>query len=87
MLGKFLIILSSVAMTTSTQAQQTPAPVALAIHGGAGVISRADIPEENVPKIRADLDRALDAGNEVLKRGGSALDAVTAAVVVLEDSP
>ena len=87
MLGKFLTILSSVAMTTSTQAQQTPAPFALAIHGGAGVISRADIPEENVPKIRADLDRALDVGNEVLKRGGSALDAVTAAVVVLEDSP
>ena len=37
--------------------------------------------------IRKDLDRALDAGQKVLARGGSAMDAVTAAIVVLEDSP
>lgn len=82
-----LVILLSLAMTASIHAKNKPAPFALVIHGGAGVISRADIPEENIVKIHADLERALDAGEAVLKRGGTALDAVTAAVVVLEDSP
>ena len=60
---------------------------ALVIHGGAGVITREQLSEADEAALRADLDRALDAGDAVLKRGGTALDAVTAAVVVLEDSP
>lgn len=62
-------------------------PVALVIHGGAGTMSREALTPEREAEIRADLDRALDAGHAVLREGGSALDAVTAAVVVLEDSP
>lgn len=60
---------------------------ALVIHGGAGTISRDAMSAEREAEIRADLDRALDAGHAVLDGGGSALDAVTAAIVVLEDSP
>ena len=60
---------------------------ALVIHGGAGVIERDALSAEDETAIRADLDRALDAGQAVLANGGSALDAVTAAVQVLEDSP
>jgi L-asparaginase / beta-aspartyl-peptidase len=60
---------------------------ALVIHGGAGVMSRADVAPQDEKAIHADLNRALDAGNAVLSKGGSALDAVTAAIVVLEDSP
>jgi beta-aspartyl-peptidase (threonine type) len=60
---------------------------ALVIHGGAGVISRAAVSAEDELEIRAALDRALDAGNKVLENAGTALDAVAAAVVVLEDSP
>ena len=60
---------------------------ALVIHGGAGVIERDVLSAEDETAIRADLDRALDAGQAVLVNGGSALDAVTAAVQVLEDSP
>lgn len=60
---------------------------ALAIHGGAGVIERADLSEGDAAAIRADLHKALDAGHAVLNGGGSALDAVQAAVQVLEDSP
>lgn len=63
------------------------APTALVIHGGAGVITREQLSVNDERAIRADLDAALDAGDAVLKAGGSALDAVTAAVVVLEDSP
>ncbi len=60
---------------------------ALVIHGGAGVITREDLSPADEAAIRADLDRALDAGNAVLEDGGTALDAATAAVQVLEDSP
>ncbi|MES2858797.1 MAG: isoaspartyl peptidase/L-asparaginase [Pseudomonadota bacterium] len=60
---------------------------ALVIHGGAGVIERNALALADEMSIRADLDRALDAGHAVLAKGGSALDAATAAVLVLEDSP
>jgi beta-aspartyl-peptidase (threonine type) len=61
-------------------------PIALVIHGGAGIISHDDVASGDRASIRADLDRALDAGHAVLASGGSALDAVQAAIVVLEDS-
>lgn len=62
-------------------------PTALVIHGGAGVISRERLSAADEQAIRADLDRALDAGQAVLQAGGAALDASIAAVRVLEDSP
>lgn len=62
-------------------------PVALVIHGGAGVIERDALSGEDEAAIRADLDRALDAGHAVLAAGGEALDAAIASVRVLEDSP
>lgn len=60
---------------------------AIAIHGGAGVIERSAISAADDAAIRADLGRALDAGADILKAGGSATDAVVAAVAVLEASP
>jgi beta-aspartyl-peptidase (threonine type) len=59
----------------------------LVIHGGAGVIERSRITPEKDREIRAALDAALAAGSAVLDRGGGALDAVEAAVRVLEDDP
>lgn len=59
----------------------------LALHGGAGVIERDQLSAEDAAAIHADLRAALDAGGQVLAAGGSALDAVQAAVVALEDSP
>ncbi len=61
--------------------------ISIAIHGGAGVISRSSMTAENERAYHADLGRALDAGYEVLEKGGSSLDAVVAAVKMLEDSP
>ena len=57
----------------------------LVIHGGAGIIERGRIAPEHEAHVRAGLDAALDAGAAVLEAGGSALDAVEAAVRVLED--
>jgi beta-aspartyl-peptidase (threonine type) len=65
-----------------------PAPrTAIAVHGGAGTMNRADLTPALEAEIRAALDAAIDAGDAVLRAGGSSLDAVSAAVVVLEDSP
>jgi L-asparaginase / beta-aspartyl-peptidase len=63
------------------------APFALAIHGGAGALPPRRVPAERIDEMRRDLGRALDEGLAVLERGGSSLDAVVAAVTVLEDSP
>jgi beta-aspartyl-peptidase (threonine type) len=59
----------------------------LVIHGGAGVIERGSIPQLEEAAIRDALSRALDAGTEILAADGAALDAVEAAVRVLEDDP
>lgn len=59
----------------------------LAIHGGCGAIPRAELTPGQNAAARAALERALRAGYEVLERGGSALDAVTQAVTVMEDDP
>jgi len=48
---------------------------------------RAEISGEMEARYRAGLERALDSGAAVLERGGSSLDAVTAAVRALEDDP
>ncbi|WP_448662192.1 isoaspartyl peptidase/L-asparaginase family protein [Sphingomonas sp. CJ20] len=67
----------------------SPTPTApawtLAIHGGAGSMQRGAMPPEQEAGFRAGLDAALDAGQAVLAAGGSALDAVQAAVEALED--
>jgi beta-aspartyl-peptidase (threonine type) len=59
---------------------------ALAIHGGCGVMPSAGLAELEWAETRRDLARALNAGAAVLSGGGRSLDAVQAAVVVLEDS-
>jgi L-asparaginase / beta-aspartyl-peptidase len=61
--------------------------IGLAVHGGAGTIERSKMTPEKEREYRAGLERALKAGYEILKRGGSSLDATEAAVRVLEDDP
>ena len=64
-----------------------PPPIAIVIHGGAGVIERSKMTPSREASYRSGLAAALDAGYAVLERGGSSLDAVTAAVRTLEDDP
>lgn len=71
-----------------TEENDTPAPAyAMVIHGGAGTILKADMTDEKEAGIRAAMTAALDAGEAVLKAGGSAADAVEATIWVMEDSP
>lgn len=60
---------------------------ALAIHGGAGTIPRETMTPEREKAYRDALELALRRGHAILAEGGAALDAVEAAVRVLEDSP
>jgi beta-aspartyl-peptidase (threonine type) len=55
---------------------------ALIVHGGAW-----DIPDAAIPACKSGCERALSAGWRILEAGGSALDAIEAAVVILEDDP
>ncbi len=59
----------------------------LVIHGGAGVIERERMTPERDGAVRRALHEALAAGSAILERGGTSLDAVAAAVRVLEDDP
>jgi len=59
----------------------------LVIHGGAGTILKSQMTPEKEKLYTQGLNDALNAGNEVLAKGGTALDAVVAAIKVLEDNP
>jgi beta-aspartyl-peptidase (threonine type) len=60
---------------------------ALAIHGGCGTLPKAEMSDAEWAEAKAHLAASLRAGWAVLSRGGGAVDAVEAAVVVMEDSP
>ena len=91
MLRTLAVGLLGLALSTAAAAQQDNDPMeprwSFAIHGGAGTIARANITPEQDAAYRASLQAALDAGSKILAEGGTATEAVTAAVVILEDDP
>lgn len=88
---RLLIAIGALVMSQAADAQsqeaQKPARWSLVIHGGAGIIERNRLSGEKEAAFRAGLDAALNVGSDILEQGGSALDAVEAAVKVLEDDP
>ncbi len=82
------MVLTCLALLMSSSARsQSSTNFVLVIHGGAGVIPKEDLTPEKEKAARATMDAALLAGHSVLARGGKALDAVIAAIKLLEDSP
>jgi len=74
--------------TTSIAQQAQPAHHwAIVVHGGAGVIERSTMKPETEAAYRASMTQATEAGAKVLDSGGSALDAIEAAIHILEDDP
>ena len=61
--------------------------IAIGLHGGCGTLERSLQSEADWAESRAHMAQALRAGWCILLAGGSALDAVQASVMVLEDSP
>ncbi len=68
-------------------AQETPAKAVLVIHGGAGSINKANMSSDREAAYREKLEEALRAGHAELEGGRSSVDAVIAAIIVMEDSP
>ena len=79
-------VLLGLASLSSVSAVAAPASPLLVIHGGAGV-ERQDLNPEEVRAARAALEAALRKGHEALAAGKPAMDAVTAAITVLENDP
>jgi beta-aspartyl-peptidase (threonine type) len=73
--------------TGRTRKSSALRPFGFVIHGGAGTIERSRMTPEREKAYRDKLTEALRAGFDVLNRGGACLDAVVAAITLLEDSP
>ncbi len=87
MWSKLILILSVLTVSTSTAYANNKEPsYALVIHGGAGAITPDKLTTEQENGIKDTLHKALDAGKQILSGGGTSLDAVTASIMVLENS-
>jgi beta-aspartyl-peptidase (threonine type) len=87
-----LVAVAGLAAIGEARAQESGAEAsgaawAIAIHGGAGTARRETMDAERERAYREKLTEALLAGKEILQSGGSSLDAVEAAIRILEDSP
>jgi beta-aspartyl-peptidase (threonine type) len=82
----FFFVAILVTVTANAQMKDT-AKYVLVIHGGAGTILKQNMTPEKEKRYKEGLQKALDTGNEILKQGGTALDAVEAVIKVLEDNP
>jgi beta-aspartyl-peptidase (threonine type) len=88
------IVLFELLMISCVQQNQKPVEKAVAkaewaivIHGGAGKINPDDFTAEKEKACREKLTEALETGGNILKSGGTSLDAVEATIRILEDSP
>ncbi len=68
-------------------AELNSSPIRLVIHGGAGTLTGAKLKKNREQAYTEVLEQSLTAGYSVLTAGGSSIDAVIAAIVVMEDSP
>jgi len=80
----FLVVFSS---CNQINKEKTKPAYVLVIHGGAGTITKKNMTPEKEKRYKAKLTEALQTGATVLKKGGSSLDAVSATIVVMENSP
>ena len=71
----------------SGQHQSKKSHFAIAIHGGAGTILKKNMTPELELEYQQTLEKAVTFGHEILKNGGTSLEAVQKAITVLEDSP
>lgn len=78
---------TSIEQTETVKSKPKIPAYALAIHGGAGVITRENLSAERETAYEKALNQALDIGEDILKNGGTSLDATVATVTFMENSP
>lgn len=81
-----LLLASGLGVSTAI-ADEGDTPIAIAIHGGAGTITRENMSAEREAQFEEALREATAAGYDVLAQGGDSLDAVIAAVQLMEANP
>lgn len=75
-------------LKASTEQEQATRPeYAIAIHGGAGTIRKANMTDEREKEYLDALNKALDIGEGILKDGGTSLDAIVETIKYMEDVP
>lgn len=84
---RFWWIITLLTYATTSFSQHDQRKIVLVIHGGAGTILKSQMTAEKEKEYKDALTAALNKGYAILKNGGSSLDAVEAAVKVLEDDP
>src|SRR5690349_17647274 len=86
-LSRFLVAIMLVVALATTASAQPAHRWSIVVHGGAGVIERANMSPEVEAQYRAAMNHALQTGANVLDHGGSSLDAVQAVISEMEDDP
>lgn len=84
---KLSLTLLIIQLCGSAFAQDFSDKITLVIHGGAGTITRANMSPEREKAYREAMNTALEKGYAVLKKGGTSVQAVEAAIHIMEDSP
>ncbi len=83
----FLLTISAIVLVFTGMTATADSPIAIAIHGGAGTISRSTVTAEKEQAIREALLQAVSTAYQVLQNDGDSMDAVISAIKILEDSP
>ncbi len=73
--------------TKKTPIEQKTVEFSIVIHGGAGTIKKENMSSEKEKEYNQKLEEAIRVGYDILKNGGTSLDAVQNTINVLEDSP
>ena len=82
-----LLTISAIVLVFTGMTATADSPIAIAIHGGAGTISRSTVTAEKEQAIREALLQAVSTAYQVLQNDGDSMDAVISAIKILEDSP
>ena len=80
-------VLSLCCCSENNQEVPTKQPIAIVVHGGAGTILKKNMSNEKEKSYKSKLEEAIRTGYQVLKNGGTSLDAVEQTIMILEDSP
>ena len=85
--GGLILWLFFIILETEAQTGSNPSNITLVVHGGAGTIEKKYMDQEKETAYRNKLNEALNAGFEVLEKGGTSIEAVSKAIIILENSP
>jgi len=84
----FILLQTSVSFAQESDEEKgSKQPIAIVIHGGAGALEPGRYTPDEEKAYKQKLTEALDAGYAILDNGGNSLDAIEAAIVLMEDSP